>query len=224
MKSLGVYLFLIFVSTKLMADSAIVWSGQQDIKMGPGGSIDWLPAYGLWSLDMNADGINDMTFAYWPSFTVQPLNSTALVTSHPSPSVYDAIPIAAGTKVGAVLDTGPIWNGGKSYMVDWQNIPGVGDFGVGSWAFVTNGYLGVSFTAADGIHYGWVQITSYPDMRAHIHSWAYESQPGVSILAGAVPEPTTIELLLLGSGVVGLVAWRHRRRNAVHIDECSHIR
>ncbi len=198
-----------------MAGPDIVWSGQQNVKMGPGSSSDWLPSFFIWSLDINADGANDLTFGYDQDFTVQTQTGSALVMTHPSPSVYDAPPLVAGTSVGATLASGTEWHSGTSSMVAWRSIPGYGLFGAGSWAFVENAYLGVSFTAADGVHFGWVQITSYPDMRAHIHSWAYENQPGVDILAGAVPEPSTVGLMLLGSGVIGLATWRRRKQNVL---------
>ena len=183
--------------------------------MGPGATLDWLPSYAIWPLDINSDGTTDLTFGYDQWFTVQPANGATLAMDHPSSLVYDAPPLTAGTVIGSTLDNGRSWQTSKSVMVDWEVIPGFGTFGAGSWAFVTNGYLGVSFSAVDGVHYGWVQITSFPDQRAYIHSWAYESQPGVEILAGVVPEPSTIGLLLLGSGVVGLASWRRRRQNAV---------
>jgi hypothetical protein len=198
MQSLVAFILLFLASARLMAGSAVVWSGQQDIKMGPGGSIDWIPSYGAWSIDLNSDGNVDISLGYITWFTVQTGTGASLVMTHPSPSVYDAPPLAAGTSIGATLANGTEWHSGSDTLVDWENIPGFGIFGAGAWAFVTNAYLGVSVTAADGVHYGWVQITSYPDMRAHIHSWAYESQPGVSIEAGVVPEPSTIALFIIG--------------------------
>ena len=129
--------------------------------------------------------------------------------------VYDAPPLAAGTAIGSTLDNGLSWRTSTSVMVDWEVIPDFGTFGAGSWAFVANGYMGVSFTAADGVHYGWVRITSFPDQRAYILDWAYENQPGVDILAGAVPEPSTIGLMLLGCGVVVITTWRRRRQTVL---------
>jgi len=198
MKSIWIYLLLLFASAKLMASSDIVWSGQQDIKMGPGGSIDWIPSYGAWSIDLNSDGNTDISLGYITWFTAQTGTGASLVMTHPSPSVYDAPPLTAGTTIGATLASGTQWHSGSDTLVDWESIPGYGSVGAGSWAFVTNAYLGVSITAADGVHYGWVEITSYPDQRAHIHSWAYESQPGVDIVAGVVPEPPTVLLFVIG--------------------------
>lgn len=202
---------LLLSGQRLMAESTVVWSGQQDIKMGPGATSDWLPSFFIWALDINSDGNNDLMFGYDQNFTVQTATGSSLVMTHPSPSVYDAPPLAAGTAVGATLDSGTQWHSGSDELVTWMSIPDYGLFGAGAWAFVTNAYLGVSVTAADGVHYGWVQITSYPDMRAHIHSWAYESQPGVEITAGVVPEPATWQLCIIGIALAGLAMWRRRQ-------------
>lgn len=209
MKMLLAMLLLFIVSTdQIFASSGVIWSGQQDIKMGPGSSPDWLPSLFIWTLDMDGNGANDLTFGYDQDFTVQS-QAGAAVTATPQPpySILDAVPLSAGTTV----DSSSSWGSGAYSMVTWRSIPGVGLVGAGSWAFVTNAYLGVSFTASDGVHYGWVQITSYPDMRAHIHSWAYESQPGVEITTGVVPEPSTWQLCLVGAGLTGVAIWRRRR-------------
>ncbi len=62
-------------------------------------------------------------------------------------------------------------------------------------------YIGVEFAAADGLHYGWIQFTGYshptnglpfmPVPGGVINSWAWETQPRVPIIAGAIPEPST---------------------------------
>ena len=43
-----------------------------------------------------------------------------------------------------------------------------------------------------------------------IIEWAYQSEAGVPILAGAIPEPTT--LTLFGSGVIALTLTRRKKR------------
>jgi len=48
-------------------------------------------------------------------------------------------------------------------------------------------YVGIEFAAADGVHYGWIEVQghwAYP--YAKVFAWAYESTPGVGIIAGAV--------------------------------------
>ena len=50
--------------------------------------------------------------------------------------------------------------------------------------------------------YGWVRLsTGIGDVYSSyiLHDWAYESQPGVGIVAGVVPEPSTWALFLCGT-------------------------
>ena len=96
-------------------------------------------------------------------------------------------------------------------------------FGVYSLVYITSagtggefagrhGYMGIEFQRASGTHYGWISL--YVDAFAPvavIDSWAWEMRPGVPILAGAVPEPSTFALLVAG-GV--LMMWFRRNGNA----------
>jgi hypothetical protein len=74
----------------------------------------------------------------------------------------------------------------------------------------TRGFIGIEFQLADGLHYGYFDIVLSGDAAgAALLGWAYETQPGVPILAGAVPEPST--WALLGTGGL-LFLWYGRRR------------
>jgi hypothetical protein len=47
-------------------------------------------------------------------------------------------------------------------------------------------YIGIEFDAVDGSHYGWIDIYVASGAYAEVYGWAYESTPGVGIIAGAV--------------------------------------
>ena len=65
-------------------------------------------------------------------------------------------------------------------------------------------YLGVEIDINGEAHYGWVEVQSRPNTTvAIVHRWAYESEPGVPIFAGRIPEPSGAALLLIGLGLVG---------------------
>ncbi len=60
-------------------------------------------------------------------------------------------------------------------------------------------YLGLEFDISGDTHYGWVEVESSEFFQfVRVHRWAYESEPGVGILAGQIPEPSGIALVLAG--------------------------
>jgi hypothetical protein len=78
--------------------------------------------------------------------------------------------------------------------------------------FNGRGPLGFEFRAEDGIHYGYFDIESRLGFSsAVLYGWAYESEPGVGILAGQVPEPNMAMCLVTGLGLMML-----RRRRSLH--------
>ena len=75
------------------------------------------------------------------------------------------------------------------------------------------GYIGVETTGPDGIHYGWLRIENDNPQwltGGRVTGYAYESSPGVPIVVGAIPEPSTVWFLLASVGL-GL---RRRRKEA----------
>ena len=78
-------------------------------------------------------------------------------------------------------------------------------------------YLGLKMDLnnTNQFNYGWVgvRITNEVDATGEVVGWAYETLPGVPILAGAVPEPITILTALFGGAMIlGGFLGRRRRR------------
>lgn len=69
-------------------------------------------------------------------------------------------------------------------------------------------YLGLEFDLPDGTHYGYVAIRGSYGF-GHLASYAWETLPGVPIVAGSVPEPARSALI-----VAGIAALLFRRRRA----------
>jgi hypothetical protein len=78
-------------------------------------------------------------------------------------------------------------------------------------------YLGLKMDLnnTNQINYGWVglRITNEVDATGEVIGWAYQTLPSVPILAGVVPEPTTILTALFGGAMIlGGFLGRRRRR------------
>lgn len=85
--------------------------------------------------------------------------------------------------------------------------------GDGEWVGTDHQYMGVRFLGDGDLYYGWMEMSIEPEMPLNmtIHSWAYNSQPGAGIVAGVVPEPSTIALMLCGAFAIFAI---HRRKQS----------
>ncbi|MCS7090518.1 MAG: PEP-CTERM sorting domain-containing protein [Verrucomicrobiota bacterium] len=82
---------------------------------------------------------------------------------------------------------------------------------LGPWLGV-RAYAGIQFRIDEAIHYGWILLENWDWVNVgNVLGWAYETRPGLPILAGAIPEPSTWALLTLGGG---LLVWVGRKRHA----------
>ena len=71
-------------------------------------------------------------------------------------------------------------------------------------------YVGVAFDISGATHYGWIDVWVSPDNPyGEIYGWAYDSTSGMSIQAGAIPEPSTV--LLLSCGTIALALMKRRQ-------------
>jgi hypothetical protein len=184
--------------------------------------VDTTPNNGVsafFPFDLNSDGVNDLRLR-----TRIDASSLAMVVAPTdvgsSVSVMGQIityPYADRLAAGTLID------GSAGFLVLTQAAGNVASmaFGPGyansQWAFAgqNSGYLGVRFNAGADQHFAWMRLTVEPNNSATpraitVHEWAYESVPGVGIAAGAIPEPSGLGLLALGSA--GLAARRRRVR------------
>ncbi len=80
---------------------------------------------------------------------------------------------------------------------------------------VQEGFLGLRFQASDGFHFGWLRVNrGGGGMLAQIVpvDFAWETQPGIPISAGAVPKPSSIELIAIGGA---FTSWIRRRQQVM---------
>lgn len=157
-----------------------------------------------YDLDFNGDLINDILFmstGMWFGAFVQ----------------GDGRIIAGGNLVHALAEGTAI--GPDTPQEDW--LQGyLGHLGINSSATVPPGvvintgefllitaYMGVRFNIEDAVHYGWVRISNpFNGTGGIIMDFAYETEPGVGILAGAgaIPEPATAALITTGCILLAL--------------------
>lgn len=212
--------------------SIVVVNPPADLTNSPGGAnttANW---------DVNSDGMMDFTFNNrYPDTTPgsygviwqQNMNpfagtgGTNNLVSYSGPFVRYAFALASGVSVGPAnpnFSTGITQVVlGSRYSYGAQGVFYYGGFAAGGPnGSVTPGtfaFVGFRFTAADGVHFGYVRLAvnagiidfdNVGAMRA-----AYESTPNTAITTGAVPEPGTMALLALGAaGVLGAVVKRRR--------------
>lgn len=98
-----------------------------------------------------------------------------------------------GRPLGPVLDACVAVGGGVSCL---------GQFPGGS-----PGFVGLEFESDGELHYGYIHASGGGLNGGSVFSWAYETDPNMAILAGAIPEPSSVFL-----SCIGAIALMRRRR------------
>jgi len=185
-------------------------------------SVNWLDEPlelgGWWNpptphpLDIDNNGTID--FSFWGDVASsvgmhsQGVNRY-LIVPDPPPNIGGPVAaLEAGFLIGAQSGDGSLdWFNHSAWAPLMQSL----STGTAGEFWGTRAYIGIEFQMDDGMHYGWFDVEgSSSSPYAEVYGWAYETQPGVSIIAGAVPEPSTIMLLAAG---FFLAIGMHRRKN-----------
>jgi hypothetical protein len=166
---------------------------------------------GEFPFDMNSDGINDFRFDHWQNtLGVTMLGDNLLLSDVTGWS----IPFYEGTEIGETPPSGMLWSDGYFSFYSRQQILGGEYATTGYWQGIDHGMFGVNFDIDGESHYGWVRLSTGMDDQYSsyiLHDWAYETQPGIGITAGTVPEPSTWALFVIG-GVCLLGRFRYYNR------------
>jgi len=184
-----------FCLIALLAASAVFG---QEISYSSGPSFD-APVNSDLTLDINQDGTADVAFSGKilatddiPSSDVSTfcdvsgVNGAQLLVTNGYAQV-----LTSGESIGSGL---PDWNAGEVLLTmesfDQRNNTSSGWLGL--LGAKGQGYMGIQFSAADGIHYGWIQVSLYgifnmPLFSPLVVDWAYETVPNKPILAGEKP-------------------------------------
>ena len=174
-----------------------------------------------YALDLDGNGTTDFTFVHvfrnadgYHTMNVSLLGRSQIwaaadgIDGHYRGSV--ALSLLSGNEIGpSLFSSNPRvgWHNNDD-LVDPSDLEGA----VGNTAPFEQKYLGLRFERGGDIHYAWMAVSGFrggdPGREVFIHAWAWESEPGKGILAGAIPEPNAGWLAMAG-GWLGL--WRRRR-------------
>lgn len=123
----------------------------------------------------------------------------------------DALPLAAGQQIGPGA-AGYEWFADGSGLSATYDGGAEGPLQVGLFTGLQSAYLGLQFQEGGQTYYGWARVgVPYAGLDAvWLYDYAYQTAPNTPIFAGegAVPEPSTLSLLL----VSGAAFWLVRKR------------
>ena len=172
-----------------------------------------------YDLDIDGDSNFDITFSFVHTIFGNPsvyelqadYNSASLrIIGWSFPYSGGVLALDAGTVIGPDLDPSLNWDPGFARTMATRDYYFLIPTNVisGAWADVSNMYLGFELLGTSTTNYGWVQMSVEGQVTsATVHDFAYEGFSGIPITAGAIPEPTTLSLL-----VGGLLAITIRRK------------
>ena len=121
------------------------------------------------------------------------------------------VSLSRGDTIGPTIPSDQFWGnvyGADHYIsrqsrANWQAVPGAWS---GSLGLSGEFLVGFRLPTPSGYQYGWISVgMTGPDPTVDtpiLTGWAYQTQPGQSITAGAVPEPGTLALGTVGSAAL----------------------
>ncbi|MDQ2658873.1 MAG: PEP-CTERM sorting domain-containing protein [Verrucomicrobiota bacterium] len=173
-------------------------------------------------LDLDGNGTNDLQLAY-RSFTTNGyaiqqsfvFSLSGQTASSAQGTQFYAYRITAGATIPGTFTFGQ----SATYLT--QVATNVNGTEYGLWNLGDRGFIGFSFRdAANVLDYGYIEIETDPYVSPanpgglRFFSAAYETS-GAPIVAGAVPEPSTLASLALGGVGLAAAAFKRRKKSAV---------
>jgi PEP-CTERM motif len=209
------------------AKGAIVYSGSLDLvsTYNSNGSLGW-DGYGRDAINIinNNDG-PDLVFGYDTASDKPYVDArqslgvtngvvTILAESNGGTAGDGGLPVTtAGTLINASYASLYPGNSTDNEGMFYENANANGVAGQWSNSQITDAYVGIELNLASGTSYGWLEFQDNPTAASPtltLEDWAYDTTPGEGLVAGVVPEPSTLTLLSVGAA--GLAASLRRRR------------
>jgi len=191
----------------------IIWSGDMNLQLdyAPTHSTPGAPSSdpSIFELDFNEDGIIDLLLNYSDGIQVTPANGSALVNHGEILAQED---VWGDFNLGPVVNSSLTWGNDAESLAYYSYSDAYGDVYTGPWVMARQGTLGLSFQAGGQTHYGWLRMSNQYGESVTVHDFAYESSPDTGIIAGAVPEPSSVALFTIGA----IGAWILRKEKTAN--------
>jgi hypothetical protein len=177
----------------------------EPIDVDGNGSTDFTFGYNFQGVGLRTEGGNKSIIRLLGGPNIggrlTPLESGYSIFSTLAPTGFGPLEWASSDYLGGFVSPGEN---------AFQTIVFVSSTGSSSY-FNGRASFGIEFEAADGLHYGYIDIDAGPGYAGMtLYGWAYESQPYTAISAGSVPEPSRAS-----TAILGLYFVLHRRRRAL---------
>lgn len=230
----AVTLSLILASSPLLphgADAAIVVTYR-----GDGENVLYPHEVGATDFDINGDGTDDYRFSsngFFASLDTFGSNRVSAFIDQTGFYSHQIVPVGFGFQIGPTssfpyFSLAGAWHSANE-VPNYTNGFLLG-YGTSGFMQFEDSHIGVEFWADDGIHYGWIQYTGFSVAQFPVYSpegmllgyiqgidqpgglvdsWAWETEPGVPIFAGQIPEPAPCVQLCIG--LATMLAGRHRK-------------
>jgi hypothetical protein len=193
-----IFIFLAFLAVDVNA--GIYYSGQLNLE-GP-----------EFSIDLNRDGLVDIE-TKWRVWAMGPLYSTLGYDTIINFNIrflntpLSGFPYFPGTKdtldsgvlVSAIAPFDLMWTYSSNDAMMWTTHDQFTTRYSGLWHNIDNKFMGLELQVDEDYHYGWVRFDTDSENNITLIDYAFEKEAGVGILTGAIPEPSTFLLIILGS-------------------------
>ncbi len=180
----------------------------------------WLPEFEeLFDLDLDLDGSIDFSLVASPNHFagIHPeIQNTYLIHPSPPPNIGGRV---TALNIGYIIDsnsgsgTPEEWFGSSNYstLIRILSTDTAGEF------LDHRGFVGLEFESPNGTHYGWLDIEGLSgSSQLRVRGWAYETEPNTGIVAGAIPEPSSLALLLAGAFGIWTLRKKKTANKALH--------
>jgi len=161
------------------------------------------------SLDLDFNNVVDITLrSNGATFDSVPQGNNKIIALIPPPPDMGSwiIPLEYGTQIDDAPESPGVWEGAGTTPA-FASCMNVGCIGL--WLYPNaDAYFGLRFDIDGETHYGWVHVINTYGISGEVVEWGYELLPDTGLLAGVVPEPSTVLLFL---GGVGILAFRRQQ-------------